>query len=167
MQHVQELDGSGELSCAWRVLINLVGEDRYMTFRVGANGEELLTTDSTMVAMNAAGAGHARLSNTFHGRFGNGLSVGLDVALPMRGTRKGSWPEARYTTSYLRGVSGLNSVLKTAGKRILTKYEHIDPGMQCEHVGQDGDRCVWAPRRAGAHGGQLSGSLRQLPARVR
>jgi hypothetical protein len=72
-----------------RVLINLGaygGDERPMCYRLSAKGghKELLRLNDRCVGMNQNAAGSACCSNVEHGRFGNGITMSVDIMLPRK-----------------------------------------------------------------------------------
>jgi hypothetical protein len=55
-----------------------------MEFRVGSKAEDgkvALTTAATVVAMDGVAAGSGGAGSVFHGRFGDGVTLSLDLAV--------------------------------------------------------------------------------------
>ncbi len=75
-----------------RLLVSVAGKGRRMEFRVGSQAEEgevVLTTEATAVAMDGVAAGSGGAGSVFHGRFGDGVTLSLDLAVVTERGRTG------------------------------------------------------------------------------
>jgi hypothetical protein len=117
--HQDKLTGRGAFKrdealakAAMRVLIDLGAYDgahasRTMSFQIG--GVTVYETQARMVAMNARAAGSGGFGPVYHGRFGNGFTMSIDLILPTRDRSGSAYTASRAcfrffgtTMSYLR-----------------------------------------------------------------
>ncbi len=113
------------------MLFDLTG-NRTMDWRVNLDGPVLFSTQAPLVAMNAAAAGHDFKSNVYHARWGDGLSLSIDVALNTHGTMAD-----RPTFNKLRQM-----LLGTKpARKLLPKAESQGPQGKAFPLGTKCDRC--------------------------
>jgi hypothetical protein len=93
-----EIDGmyhEDVLAPSLRVLFNIgplagvAPESRIMSYRVKGAADSLITTRARVVAMASAAAGSGCLSDYEHARFGDGVTLSLDMLAPSVGRARG------------------------------------------------------------------------------
>ncbi len=75
-----------------RLMVSVAGEGRRMEFRVGSQAEDgkvVLTTEATAVAMDGVAAGSGGAGSVLYDRFGNGVTLSLDLAVVLERGRTG------------------------------------------------------------------------------